>query len=198
MTIRQNMILGAALLTAVAATPAAAVEPVVVNHMVSGSAGDYTYTFTFENHVDSAQRLYFFGILDPTGTVTGIPAGYQAWPGYTVGGTFYNLAWLDPKNVGILPGQQLGGFSIHDTAATVQSSFQFFGYTYADGVPYTGDQNVAGTPALNPAFTGFTNVVSGGVPEPATWAMMIIGFGLVNGAMRARKRKPVRLSFRAL
>ena len=26
-----------------------------------------------------------------------------------------------------------------------------------------------------------------GVPEPATWAMMIAGFGLVGGAMRRRK-----------
>ena len=30
------------------------------------------------------------------------------------------------------------------------------------------------------------NVVSGAVPEPATWAMMIAGFGLVGGAMRRR------------
>lgn len=27
----------------------------------------------------------------------------------------------------------------------------------------------------------------GGVPEPATWAMMLIGFGIVGGAMRGRK-----------
>jgi hypothetical protein len=29
-------------------------------------------------------------------------------------------------------------------------------------------------------------VVSGGVPEPATWAMMIVGFGLVGSALRRR------------
>ena len=29
-------------------------------------------------------------------------------------------------------------------------------------------------------------VIAGGVPEPATWAMMILGFGLVGGAMRKR------------
>jgi hypothetical protein len=27
-----------------------------------------------------------------------------------------------------------------------------------------------------------------GVPEPATWAMMIIGFGLTGAAMRFRRR----------
>jgi hypothetical protein len=29
-------------------------------------------------------------------------------------------------------------------------------------------------------------VVDGAVPEPATWAMMILGFGLVGGALRRR------------
>ena len=30
---------------------------------------------------------------------------------------------------------------------------------------------------------------AGAVPEPATWAMMIGGFGLAGGALRARRRK---------
>jgi PEP-CTERM motif len=29
----------------------------------------------------------------------------------------------------------------------------------------------------------------GGIPEPATWAMMIMGFGLIGGALRQRKAK---------
>jgi hypothetical protein len=33
------------------------------------------------------------------------------------------------------------------------------------------------------------------VPEPATWAMMIIGFGFVGAAMRGR-RKPVSIGSR--
>ncbi|WP_375397803.1 PEPxxWA-CTERM sorting domain-containing protein [uncultured Sphingomonas sp.] len=32
-------------------------------------------------------------------------------------------------------------------------------------------------------------VTPGAVPEPATWAMMIAGFGLVGGAMRTRRRE---------
>ncbi len=30
-------------------------------------------------------------------------------------------------------------------------------------------------------------LAGGGIPEPATWAMMLIGFGIVGGAMRGRK-----------
>ncbi|MBY0520051.1 MAG: PEPxxWA-CTERM sorting domain-containing protein, partial [Sphingomonas sp.] len=32
--------------------------------------------------------------------------------------------------------------------------------------------------------------VTPAVPEPATWAMMIGGFGIVGGAMRRRSAKP--------
>ena len=33
------------------------------------------------------------------------------------------------------------------------------------------------------------------VPEPATWAMMIIGFGLVGAGMRSRRRQTVRVTY---
>jgi hypothetical protein len=33
--------------------------------------------------------------------------------------------------------------------------------------------------------------VNGLVPEPATWMTMILGFGLIGGAMRRRQRKPI-------
>lgn len=33
------------------------------------------------------------------------------------------------------------------------------------------------------------------VPEPATWAMMILGFGLIGGTMRRRQRQSVRYGF---
>ena len=46
--------------------------------------------------------------------------------------------------------------------------------------------------SYNLAITGLT--ASPGVPEPAAWAMMIAGFGLVGGAMR---RRATRMSFAA-
>lgn len=32
------------------------------------------------------------------------------------------------------------------------------------------------------------NAIAAAIPEPATWAMMILGFGVVGGAMRSRRR----------
>ncbi len=37
--------------------------------------------------------------------------------------------------------------------------------------------------------------VAGGVPEPATWAMMILGFGVIGGALRSRRRGTVRVAY---
>jgi PEP-CTERM motif len=36
------------------------------------------------------------------------------------------------------------------------------------------------------AYRAFSNTVTVPVPEPASWALMIVGFGLVGGAMRNR------------
>jgi hypothetical protein len=38
-------------------------------------------------------------------------------------------------------------------------------------------------------------IVPGAVPEPATWLLMIIGFGAIGGMMRAKKRQSVTVSY---
>lgn len=37
--------------------------------------------------------------------------------------------------------------------------------------------------------------VNSAVPEPATWAMMLLGFGLIGGAMRYRRRQQPKVNF---
>ena len=39
------------------------------------------------------------------------------------------------------------------------------------------------------------NAVGNAVPEPGVWAMLIVGFGLVGGAMRQRRRQTVRVAY---
>ncbi len=45
--------------------------------------------------------------------------------------------------------------------------------------------SVRGTSQPNGSYSGALSL--GAVPEPATWAFMILGFGLVGGALRRRK-----------
>ena len=63
-----------------------------------------------------------------------------------------------------------------------------------------GSYRVAGDTSAyvndHPLGSEYTNYAfriepAGGVPEPATWALMIAGFGLVGGAVRSRKRTTV-------
>jgi hypothetical protein len=56
-----------------------------------------------------------------------------------------------------------------------------------DGVSY---QDFLGSRSRLPHDMAFTlNGGSPGVPEPSTWAMMLLGFGFVGGAMRSAKRR---------
>lgn len=52
--------------------------------------------------------------------------------------------------------------------------------------PDTGEANAA-------AFRSGVVLGAAGVPEPATWACMIIGFGLTGGALRRRSRGTIRM-----
>jgi hypothetical protein len=40
----------------------------------------------------------------------------------------------------------------------------------------------------NISHISFWTAATGGVPEPATWALFILGFGAIGGAMRARRQ----------
>lgn len=42
------------------------------------------------------------------------------------------------------------------------------------------------------SYSGFLSYTAAAVPEPANWAMMIAGFGIVGAAMRRRARTKVR------
>ena len=52
---------------------------------------------------------------------------------------------------------------------------------------------LTGRPVVSQTFSGVLNVAA--VPEPAAWAMMIVGFGVVGGAIRSRRRQFQALSF---
>ena len=69
-----------------------------------------------------------------------------------------------------------------DTGGSGYNSNPGFGTAYS---AYVRDHSSNGdNSALNYAFRWEGG--AGGVPEPATWAMLIVGFGLVGAAARRR------------
>lgn len=89
--------------------------------------------------------------------------------------------------------------SFNPVAATTIASYpaQIFSFTATNaryvrfgmsGCP-NGASNFQGCAIGEVAFR--TADVSGAVPEPATWAFMLVGFGAIGGALRAKRRKPI-------
>ncbi len=65
------------------------------------------------------------------------------------------------------------------------------------GTATVGSSGILGAPLefRNPGFTGritfnLAGTAAAAVPEPATWAMLLVGFGATGMAMRAKRRVP--------
>lgn len=158
------------------------------NYVTSDGAGyaDYAWAALLTSSLDPVAIL-FTARTQPSGSIV---------PGFDLPGV---EATLNPSSVPIIPGgpdwSALGGDS---------------GSCYDDGCGYTGwinsTYNIAdagnyilafgvtnwGDSAYDSgmAFSGITvagEPVDNAVPEPGTWAMMLLGFGAVGFAIRRRK-----------
>lgn len=103
-----------------------------------------------------------------------------------------------------LSGVQLDNLSISFNDGSSQS---FAINNYGSGVQFFGASNFA-NPISSFSLLNTNDIigvddlrfataaVAPGVPEPSTWAMMLLGFGLVGGVMRsAKRRQKLRVSF---
>lgn len=114
--------------------------------------------------------------------------------------------------------ESFGGLTMPVVALGMDVYYNDFGpatFTFFDGATNLGSITITTAPGFadnlgflgvrssSSSITNFTFVSTNGrtlntgidnvlvaVPEPATWAMLIAGFGLVGGAMRARAPKP--------
>ena len=87
-----------------------------------------------------------------------------------------------------------------DLASIFGTNPVFVGFTGGTGANWSEQDivNWAFNDKYDPISTAPTGTIpagSGAVPEPATWAMMVFGFGLLGGAMRRKHREAVRYSF---
>lgn len=153
-------------------------------------------TLVFDNLVDQ-------GLFDPS-------LGYN--PARTVNLTFYDYTGSIPS---LIAGT--GGLSAFNDLGTGVS----FGGTIVTGstLSFDVDLNAAALASINAAagnpfvigarLTGASGQtylfggpqpapvlrLSSSVPEPSTWAMMLLGFGAINGAMRRKRAVTPRVSY---
>lgn len=140
------------------------------------------------------------GFEDPTGEVEGIPytQGYSAGVYYDIYGPDSAGGWFEFGG-----GKTFVGAATCTTAScelsfgangvdvtTDTSGFVGHGTLTVDGNLSYIDPNFC-CEDFSHAFVGVGGTVTyllGPVPEPASWAMMVSGFGLVGGAMRSRRK----------
>ncbi len=183
------------------ATPANATEPILATYTVTGAPGAYTYNFSVTNNNTGSAGIYFIGVAGLTQNITGTPAG-GGWiqanipPSFSnapYGGssTIYSNLWCTGNftgcnnSSGINSGQTVSGFSVLDTGTSILSALSFFAYAF-NGIDTNNDGHFYTD--TNPGFELQASLVTGAVPEPATWALMLVGFGAMGVSLRRRRR----------
>lgn len=172
----------------------------------SGSANAAEMVFLWD-YDSPTQTLR--GITSQDGTVVqNVAVGAQYTGGYTLFNsesltTNLNLAF------NIFDG---GGNLLHTWAVTGSAGNTFFNTPFLNGelaalTPLAGGtafiangsiQTVGGFAAGRDNYTlqFRTNaILDGAVPEPATWAMMLIGFGAIGAAVRRQRKATVKVSY---
>jgi PEP-CTERM motif len=147
------------------------------------------------------------GIGDPTSQLgglfflTGASSIMNVAAGFDTGFSFNYTAFSRAGSVGVYDGLNGTGALLATLALPTTTSGPCVGYNAQFcsfkpvGVSFSGI-------AKSVSFAGVANQIvfdditfgsvtpgPGAVPEPATWAMMLVGFGVVGGSIRLRRRK---------
>ena len=143
------------------------------NPGVNGNVADYEFSFIsdFDNGTlaqDQSRRIANALVLGP------------------LGNTFFNNQGLGAREVGIAGGDSGGPGFVDGKLATINSYGLTFGPNFGD---FGGGLN-AGWGEFSgyvPVYIHTDFIATTAVPEPASWALLIMGFGLTGAAARRRR-----------
>ena len=160
-----------------------------------GNSYQFTYTLTNTSTAPIDSRISIFGFnADPDfASVSNITGAFDVLSSGNQPNGLPNLEFcLRTSNGGQCSGgagsgldngqSANGGFWLNFNSPQSSLALSDFSVRY---------QSVAGAGNV----TSASGVPFGLVPEPATWAMMILGFGLIGGALRSRKAQAVRVTY---
>ena len=205
-----------AAVTAVQAVPAAAVTHIL--NVTANPVNATTGTFTFNGSEFNTGNLIvdpFDAFTVEEGDVIEVTLTLAS--GFTVPGSmeqlfgfnFFRSDGVDPTiiedpNQVVVDGAGLFSFSMGPTGLASDTQGGACGNCLTaimgqvPGAAFTFDKLVLSQTVLNleapytidrASFSYQLRDIAGAVPEPATWAMMILGFGLIGGALRQRQAR---------
>jgi hypothetical protein len=161
--------------------------------MAAAAAHATSYTWTFSDATYSGSGTL---VTDPTntfaisggGTLTGpsLNDTLSLFPNPTPGtqGTSPDGQWSFDNNIPVdFAGLLFTGVTNPFYNVFANGGGGSLGISFADGSVYNQDNSIVGTLTVT--------AVSGGVPEPATWAVMMLGFGGMGAVLRSRRKLAV-------
>ena len=164
-----------------------------ISQVDSGYAGNAGYTFPAQNGT-----LW----VDLAGYLDNAPDGIQQSVATTVGATYDFSFWLGNVSGGPFGTQSLvnyvlngNSFSCVNTIQTTNLTWQQCSRSFVATSATTtfsisnGDPGSDYSSAVDNVVLQLSAQPPGGVPEPATWAMSIMGFGAIGGTLRRRRRQ---------
>jgi hypothetical protein len=190
----KNLLLGAGAALLLATTAQANITPVLASVTPSGSNFLYTYQVTLDTDQGlvpgSKTSIFDFAGYVP-GSVTSSSAFFVAGSELFTSGLITNPLFTDDPTITNLTLTSNSTFNASngpfpETNFTL-TALSTFNSTASDGYASGAVKN-NGT-AMGPTFNvGPVEVpISGAIPEPATWGLMILGFGGVGAMIRRRK-----------
>ena len=195
----KKLLLAAAALLCVSSGAHASIIPTLTNVTPDGSNFDWLYqgTLAGDQGLTDGSRLVIFdfkgyvpgSVFSPyanvTASVENVTTGLLLPPGRTDDASLVNLVFTYhgpdfETSGGPFPDINFNGLMAKSTFSDLAQGIFSAQAVKNNGVGPGG----AGTPAYN---TGFITVPNApGVPEPTTWALMLVGFGLAGVSLRRR------------
>jgi hypothetical protein len=159
------------------ATPAQAAVT-IENFTVAGPVVSGTFSLAFDD-IASAYSLSALNL-----TLAGSSVAFD-----TSNSGVISLADIGRPNLLEIGGLVNGGvYNIGQAGLTPADDFAF------DFVPSIVSQSAPLSYDTNGIINQANSVTISAVPEPSTWAMMLIGFGAMGGALRAKRRRALRVA----
>ena len=193
----KKLLLAAAVAFCTVSAAHASIVPVLMSVTPEGDLFRYTYqgTLAGDSGVTTGSKLVIFDFAGFAGGIE-VPSPFITTSTELSSGMFSPGNVDDPNIENLVftwngPDFQTSGGAFSEVqfeGVSALSSLNAVGFDGYSAVTVKNNGEAAGTLEVNAGTVEVPLAVAGGIPEPATWGMMILGFGGIGALVRNRRR----------